>query len=84
MTGQISACSVMGSSTSKSLQKDTTVLPCLGNGKYDVGCAEIMIKSNDNDDDIGILLTVYYPSDSVLTSDVRNSLTQQYRTFFIS
>lgn len=58
----------MGIATSKSAQRDAAVLPRLGNGQFEVGCAEIMISDSENDDDIGILLTIYYPSDK--TSDV--------------
>ncbi|EFO25648.1 platelet-activating factor acetylhydrolase [Loa loa] len=59
----------MGISMSKSVQKDVTVLPRLGSGRFEVGCAEIMLSDSENDDDVGILSTIYYPSDSALTSD---------------
>lgn len=63
----------MGIITSKSEQKNTTILPRFGNGPFEVGCAEIMVNDNENgDDDIGILSTIYYPSDKALASDVRN------------
>lgn len=60
---------IMGISTS--MQKDSTVLSCYGSGKFDVGCAEIMISDSDSasGDDIGILLTIYYPCDSATRSD---------------
>ncbi|MCP9265122.1 Platelet-activating factor acetylhydrolase [Dirofilaria immitis] len=45
---------------------DTTILPRLGNGKFEVGYAEIMVSDGENDD-TGILLTIYYPADSTLT-----------------
>ncbi|KAL3990932.1 Platelet-activating factor acetylhydrolase isoform II family protein [Acanthocheilonema viteae] len=58
----------MGITKSKSMQKDDCVLPRLGNGQFEVGCAEIMIS---DEDDMGILLTVYYPSDKAHLSDER-------------
>ncbi|EJW86420.1 platelet-activating factor acetylhydrolase [Wuchereria bancrofti] len=59
----------MGISTS--MQKDADVLSRLGSGKFDVGCAEIMTSDSDSasGDDIGILLTIYYPCDNALRSD---------------
>ncbi|CAG9531451.1 unnamed protein product [Cercopithifilaria johnstoni] len=60
----------MGIITSRSVQKDPTVLPRLGNGQFEVGCAEIMVSDSEND--IGILSTIYYPSDKALTSDEKS------------
>uniref|UniRef100_A0A915PJN3 1-alkyl-2-acetylglycerophosphocholine esterase n=1 Tax=Setaria digitata TaxID=48799 RepID=A0A915PJN3_9BILA len=53
----------MGISRSKLTQEEDSVLPRLGNGTCEVGCAEIMISDDENDDN-DTLLTIYYPSDS--------------------
>lgn len=62
----------MGILTSKSMHKDACVLPRLGSGKFGVGCVEKIIVDSENSDDMGILATIYYPSDCTPTSDVRD------------
>ncbi|VDM94162.1 unnamed protein product [Onchocerca ochengi] len=42
-------------------------LPRLGTGKFEVGYVEAMVVDNDDNDDNGILLTIYYPADDTLT-----------------
>ncbi|VDK68731.1 unnamed protein product [Litomosoides sigmodontis] len=62
--GVITDMVLMGIATSKSAQNnDPAVLSRLGNGRFEVGCAEIMISDSENDDDVGMLSTIYYPCD---------------------
>lgn len=45
--------------------KPSTLLPLVGNGEYEVGCADIMIEGNENS---GVFARIFYPS--TLKSDV--------------
>ncbi|VDD87365.1 unnamed protein product [Enterobius vermicularis] len=38
-------------------------LPVVGNGQYEVGCADIMVGAND-EEDIGVFARIFYPTDS--------------------
>lgn len=50
----------MGITGSRPAHTGSTTLPLIGTGKFEVGCAEIMV--NDGEDgDIGTLATIYYP-----------------------
>lgn len=37
-------------------------LPVVGNGQYEVGCADIMVGAND-EEDIGVFARIFYPAE---------------------
>lgn len=48
---------VYSSTFSNGNLKPSTLLPRIGNGEYEVGCADIMIEGDD-----GVFARIFYPS----------------------
>jgi hypothetical protein len=47
--------------TTPGASKPATVLPLVGHGRYEVGCADIML-SGEGSEDVGIFARLFYPS----------------------
>ncbi|KAH7706594.1 platelet-activating factor acetylhydrolase [Aphelenchoides avenae] len=52
----------IASSTTAGAQKPTSLLPIVGCGRYEVGCADIMIERDGEEGDTGVFFRIFYPS----------------------